>query len=365
MTPFFRAENLTVGYRNIPLIRDIAFGLERGQVLTLIGPNGSGKSTILKSLTRHLKHLGGTVYLDGQATDGMSGAALARQLAVVFPQRPQEERMTCRDVVAAGRYPYTGLLGILSGQDHEQVRRAMELVDVWGLGETLFDQLSDGQRQRVLLARAICQQPQVIVLDEPTSFLDVRYQLELLQLLGRMAREEQIAIILSLHELDLAQKISDLVLCVKGDTITRMGPPGEIFRREVIEDLYDLPPGSYHPLFGSFELAPPGGAPQVFVIAGGGTGIPVYRELQQKRIPFATGILLEHDVDYQLAKSLAGQVYWEAAFEPIGEETYQKALAGMTACGQVWNCLTSYGTLNQRNRALLQAAQERGLTILT
>lgn len=364
MTAFFRAENLTVGYRDIPLIRDIAFGLERGRILTLIGPNGAGKSTILKSLTRHLKPLGGTVYLDGRSTGAMSGGDLAQRLAVVFPQRPQEDRLTCRDVVAAGRYPYTGMLGILSPQDHQQVRRAMELVDIWDLGETPFDQLSDGQRQRVLLARAICQEPQVIVLDEPTSFLDVRYQLELLQLLGAMAREEKISIVLSLHELDLAQKISDMVLCVKGETITQMGPPGEIFRREVIEGLYDLPPGSYDPLFGSFDLPPPGGDPQVFVIPGGGTGIPAYRDLQRRRIPFATGILQENDVDFPLAQRLAGQVYWEKAFEPIREETFQGALAGMLACGAVRNCLESYGPLNEKNRALLQAALDRGMTIL-
>ena len=120
----------------------------------------------------------------------------------------------------------------------------------------------------VLLARAICQEPQIIVLDEPTSFLDVRYQLELLCILRNLAKARDIAVIMSLHELDLAQKISDIVVCVKGEHIAHYGTPQEIFRREIIHPLYDLSNGSYNPLFGSVEMGRPQGEPYIFVIAG-------------------------------------------------------------------------------------------------
>ena len=361
---FLHIDRLTVGYGGVPLIKEIELRLGRGQILTLIGPNGSGKSTILKSITRYLKGICGAVYIDRRSIDGMTEREFSRRVAVVLTERLGAELMTCWEVAATGRYPYTGMLGILSPQDRAQVRAAMELVDAWDLRDRPFTELSDGQRQRVLLARAICQQPQVIVLDEPTSFLDVRYKLELLHILRMLAGERGITVVLSLHELDLAQKVSDLVLCVKGDRVAHLGPPGEIFRREVIDELYGLSGGSYNPLFGSFEMARPSGPPQVFVIAGGGTGVPAYRALQRKGVPFATGVLHENDIDFQLARDLAGEVIAERGFQPIGEDCYRRALERMKACGAVYNCLREYGETNARNRALYEEAARLGLELL-
>ena len=219
---FVYTENLTVGYDGKPLIRDIRLSLEKGQILTLIGPNGAGKSTILKSLIRQLKLVGGAVWLDNTSMERMTDKEISRKMAVVMTERIHPELMTCEDVVATGRYPYTGTLGILGAEDHEKVKSA----------------ISDGQRQRILLARAICQEPEVIVLDEPTSFLDIRHKLELLAILKQMVHEKHVAVLMSLHELDLAQKVSDLVICVHGDRIERMGVPEEIFTDEYIHHLY-------------------------------------------------------------------------------------------------------------------------------
>lgn len=282
MEYFFRTSRLAVGYNGKPLIKDIEIRLQKGQILTLIGPNGSGKSTILKSITKHLQSIYGTVYIDTRSIEEMSSKELSYQVSVVLTERLRTELMTCEDVVATGRYPYTGMLGILSRQDKLQVRKAMELVNAWELKERDFRQISDGQRQRILLARALCQEPQIIVLDEPTSFLDVRYKLELLNILRTMAEERGITVIMSLHELEMAQKVSDLVVCVKGETITHFGSPQEIFQKELIGELYELTNGSYNPLFGSFEMERPKGEAGVFVIAGGGTGAAQYRTLQKR-----------------------------------------------------------------------------------
>ena len=167
---FVYTENLTVGYDGKPLIRDIRLSLEKGQILTLIGPNGAGKSTILKSLIRQLKLVGGAVWLDNTSMEHMTDKEISRKMAVVMTERIHPELMTCEDVVATGRYPYTGTLGILGAEDHEKVKSAMQLVHAWELRDRDFSAISDGQRQRILLARAICQEPEVIVLDEPTSF---------------------------------------------------------------------------------------------------------------------------------------------------------------------------------------------------
>ena len=154
--------------------------------------------------------------------------------------------MTCEEVVSMGRYPYTGKMGILTEKDWQIVRESLELVQGLELAEKDFEAVSDGQRQRVLLARAICQEPQVIVLDEPTAFLDIRHKLELLYLLKNMVREKKVAVLMSLHELDLAQKISDHIICVKGDnSIGRFGTPEEIFSGDYIKELFQIEKGTY------------------------------------------------------------------------------------------------------------------------
>lgn len=358
---FFYTDEMTVGYNGKPLIREIKIELKRGEILTLIGPNGAGKSTILKSITRQLRLLGGCVWLDGRQMQQMSGKEIARRLAVVLTERMRPELMTCEDVVATGRYPYTGSLGLLGEEDHRKVREAMETVHALDLRERDFNAVSDGQRQRILLARAICQEPEMIVLDEPTSFLDVKHKLEFLEILKRMVRQRRVAVVMSLHELDLAQKISDQVMCVKGDTIMNHGTPEEIFTSDYIRSLYDITAGSYNAAFGCVELPPAQGKPEVFVIAGGGTGIPVYRRLQREGIPFATGVLHENDVDYQAARYLAAEAICEHAFEPISEEPYARALARMRGCREVICCVRAFGMMNRRNGELLKEAERLGL----
>ena len=212
---YFHLDHLTVGYDKKPLIKDICIGIEKGEIVTLIGPNGSGKSTILKSITRQLKLVGGNVEFDGKNLHELSFRELSTKMAVVLTERMKPELMTCHDIVATGRYPYTGRLGMLTREDEEKVEKAMRAVHAEELGGRDFNAISDGQRQRVLLARAICQEPEVIILDEPTSFLDIRHKLELLAILRRMAKEKGITVIMSLHEIDLAQKISDKIICVK------------------------------------------------------------------------------------------------------------------------------------------------------
>ena len=233
-----RTENLSVGYGKTPLIEEICLHLKPGQIMTLIGPNGSGKSTILKTIIGQLSPLRGMVFLDGKAD--LSPLERAQKLAVLMTERVRTELMTCWDVVAMGRYPYTGRLGLLTETDREKVREALALVHGEELASLDFVQISDGQRQRVLLARALCQEPEVIVLDEPTTFLDIRYKLELLSVLREMAQKRNLAVLLSLHELELAEKISDVVVCVHNGKIERVGPPEEIFTADYIKKLFDI-----------------------------------------------------------------------------------------------------------------------------
>ena len=356
---YLKTSDLSVGYDGKTLIHDINIGVRRGQVLTLIGPNGSGKSTILKTLTKYLKTIAGTVYVGEHQLDTISNRDLAKQVSVVLTQRLKTEMMTCEDVVATGRYPHTGRLGILTEEDRRIVDDTMRQVNILELKDRDYRRISDGQRQRVLLARAICQQPQVIVLDEPTSYLDIRYKLELLGTMRRLAQEKNIAVVMSLHELDMAERVSDYVMCVKGDTIAHFGPAEEIFSSDLVTGLYDLKGGTYNPLFGCLEMQRIEGTPEIFVLCGNGSGVHVMRSLQKRQIPFAAGVLQENDVDYQVAAALAARVISVPAFTEVGEAQIQEAMECIKGCRKLIAC-TQSGPQNRRCEELIPFAEKLG-----
>lgn len=244
------AKDLAIGYGKAPLLTDIALEVHPGQILTLIGPNGAGKSTLLRTLAGQLAPMGGTVLLEGKNLSDYSGIERARRLALMVPHSRRMELTSCFDFVSAGRHPYTGRLGILSTEDRRQVYAALELVGTSALADRDFNRISDGQRQRILLARALCQQPEVILLDEPTSFLDIKGKVELLTILKELAHTGKLAVILSLHELELAEKIADTVVCVSPGGVSGVLTPEQAFQPENIRALYGLTEQQYASLYG-------------------------------------------------------------------------------------------------------------------
>lgn len=357
---YFKTEQMSVGYQGKPLIRNIEIGLNRGEILTLIGPNGAGKSTILKSIARQLQLIEGMVYLDKRELAGMSGAEISKKMAVVFTERLKTELMTCEDVVATGRYPYTGHFGVLSKEDDAVVKEAMELVHVAGIKNQDFTKISDGQRQRVMLARAICQEPEIVILDEPTSYLDVKYKLEFLSVLQKLKSKKGLTVIMSLHELELAERVSDRILCVKGEYVERFGAPEEIFNAGYIRSLFDIEAGSFDEENSSMELEAVRDEAEVFVIAGGGTGRHVYRRLQRQGTAFVTGILFENDLDYPVARALAADVIAAESFEPIGEILLAEAKEKMDSCKSVICTKSVFGSLEKANEELFDYAKAEG-----
>ena len=355
-----QARGLAVGYDGRPLIRDIDIDIARGEIVSLIGPNGAGKSTILKSISRQLLPLAGTVYLNGDDLARMPRRDLAARMAVVLTDRPSPELMTCRDVAAAGRYPHTGRLGRLADADREAVEAALRTMHALDYADRDFTAVSDGQRQRVLIARALCQEPEVLVLDEPTSYLDVHHKLALMGVLRALAKERGVTVILSLHEIDLAQKVSDRILCVRGETVERWGTPEEVFREEGIRALYGIEQGAYDPLFGSVELPRPEGEAGVFVVCGCGTGIPVFRRLQREGVPFRAGILYTNDVDCRVARALAAEVVEEEPFHEIGDAALARALACVRGAKRVIDAGAPVGPVNRRVRQVLDEAARLG-----
>ena len=360
-----KLDSLTVGYNNIPLISDITLSLAKGEIITLIGPNGSGKSTILKSITRHLATIAGTVYIDSKNMRTLSGKEIATKLAVVLTERVKPEMMSCRELVSAGRYPYTGSFGLLTARDKEVVNYSLEKVHALDIADKDVTEISDGQRQRVLLARAICQEPEIIVLDEPTSFLDIRHKIELLEILSDMAKNQGISVVMSLHEIDLAERISDKIVCVKGDHISAYGTPDEIFSNETIASLYDIETGSFNALLGSVELSRPEGEIRCFVAGGGGSGIPYYRALRKRGIPFAAGIISDNDIDAVVAGQLASIFVHTPAFMPVNETQIEEARKLIDSVDLVIDCGAPIGEFNRANGELISYAREKGKRIIT
>jgi len=361
---FIKTESLNVGYNKKAVIEDISLSIKKGEIVSLIGPNGAGKTTILKSITKHLPIVGGAVYIDKDDIEKTSFKDLAKKLAVVLTDRMKPELMTCFDVVSTGRYPYTGKLGQLTAEDERIVEEAMEKVKVLELSERDFSAISDGQRQRVLLARAICQMPEAIVLDEPTSFLDVKHKLKLLGILREMAKEKNITVLMSLHEIDLAMKISDKVICVKDNHVAGFGSPDELFNDDYIRDLYEIDDGTFDTVFGSVEMPKATGEPKTFVISGCGSGIKVFRRLQRERIPFYSGIIFENDLDYIVAAQLAKEVITEKSFNEISDETFLRAKELLLKCEKLIVTDFEIAGIAKRNQELIEAAKESGLEIV-
>ncbi len=245
-----RTRELSIGYHKHPLMEGVELGLDQGQIIALIGPNGSGKSTLLKTLAGLLKPVEGTVFLDGEMLSKIPPDQIARKMSVMVTERRDTGYITCYEAVGIGRFPYTDHMGRLREEDKQQIEKAMALTGATELKDRLFSQISDGQKQRVLLARALVQQPKVMILDEPTSYLDIGYKIELVNILRRLSREEHIGILLSMHEMELVKSLADQVICITdGGGIERMGRPDEVLTDGYIEELFHIPRGQFREIY--------------------------------------------------------------------------------------------------------------------
>ena len=233
---YITTEKMSVGYDGKPLIEEVEIMLRKGEILTLLGPNGAGKSTILKSIARQLSLIAGTVRLDGEDMRTLIGAELSKKMAVVMTKRLRAELMTCEDVVATGRYPYTGRFGVLSKDDHKAVENAMELVKVTELRDLMFDRISDGQRQRVMLARAICQEPEILILDEPTAVLTPDEVDGLFDMMNKLTSEGHTVIFIS-HKLNEIMKICDRCTVLRQGKLAATVEISEVHNRQELANL--------------------------------------------------------------------------------------------------------------------------------
>lgn len=234
-----KIKELKAGYHKNAVLTGVNLRVEKGEIISLIGPNGGGKSTLLRSISGELKAMGGAVFLGDREIGTIPLKELARRMAIVNTDRVKPEHMSAYDVVLSGRLPYSDGFGLFEKKDHQAAKDACELMSISDISGRAFLAMSDGQKQRTLIARAICQDPEYLIMDEPTSYLDIRHRLELMEVIKKLS-ERGVTMIMSLHELELALEISDRCLLVKDDGTTLCMTPREIIDSGVIQPLYGL-----------------------------------------------------------------------------------------------------------------------------
>lgn len=348
-----QTKELAVGYGGRTVVGDINLDALKGQFICLLGPNGSGKSTIIRSLAGLLTPVGGSVYLKGQQLYRIAPKDLSKMMAVVLTERLSLGLTKVFDIAAMGRYPYTDFFGRLSEEDSQKTWEALRLVNAHNLAKRYFNELSDGEKQKVLIARALVQEPEVIILDEPTSHLDVKHRLEVMTILRHLTKEKGITVILSLHEVDIALKSCELALLVKNGKILACGPPEEILSEDMVSELYDIDSANFSSCLGGIELRNSGGA-RSFVLGGAGSGAPLYRLLNKYGFSIVTGVIHENDIDYHVGKTIGATVISEKPFEEISKTSINRAALASVQADYIIDAGFPVGTLNKRNVDLVR-----------
>ncbi|WP_151733458.1 ABC transporter ATP-binding protein ['Paenibacillus yunnanensis' Narsing Rao et al. 2020] len=239
-THLFQAEQLVAGYDNKPVIQDISLVIPSNKISVIIGSNGCGKSTLLKTMARLLKPVSGAITLDGKPISKIPPKQLARVVGLL-PQSPiVPEGISVADLVGRGRFPHQSLLGGWSKKDYEAVAEAMEIMNITQFANHNIDELSGGQRQRVWIAMALAQQTDILFLDEPTTFLDITYQVEILDLLTDLNRKHGTTIVMVLHDINLSARYADHIFALHNGRLVAEGTPAEVVTATLVKDIFGL-----------------------------------------------------------------------------------------------------------------------------
>jgi iron complex transport system ATP-binding protein len=236
-----KIQNLSVSYGARAVLKNINLEVKKGETLALLGPNGSGKSTLLRTISGLLPAAQGTVHLAGHLISGLSPAERARWISVVPQNASLPPAFSAWETVLLGRTPYINFLGQISASDLEIARAALEKVDALALAERLIGELSGGERQRVLLARALAQSTPVLLLDEPTTHLDLQHQMGLLELVHKLSSECSLTVVIALHDLNLAARYADRIALLVDGQIKALGTAKQVLRADVIAEVYRWP----------------------------------------------------------------------------------------------------------------------------
>lgn len=327
--------NIEFGYRESLVLKGISFNIEKGEFISIIGPNGSGKSTLLKTLNNLYVPKGGIIFVDGEEIDNYKKKDLAKKIAMVPQDTAIDYEFTVEDIVLMGRNPYKGRFQKDTEDDYKIVYEAMERTNTLYLKDRLITEISGGERQRVIIAKALAQKPSIILLDEPTSHLDINHQMDILNLLKTLNEEKGTTIILVIHDINLASRYSDKIVLINQGKVQGIGTPEEVITINNMESTYNMKvvieKNKYTdaPYLTPIEIRKKDenlSVQNIHVISGGGSGQEVINKLYYEGYKLSLGVLNVGDTDWNHGKTLRIPIVEEEPFNNISDKSFNKNL---------------------------------------
>jgi iron complex transport system ATP-binding protein len=366
-------------YGSVKVLEGVDFSAAQGELLGIIGPNGSGKTTLLRIIARILKPKTGAILLDDKEVLQMTDKEFSRKFAAVPQDTNVQFDFSALDIVLMGRNPHLGRLELESEKDIAIARRCMKLTNCWQLAERPVTELSGGERQLVIIARALTQEPKVLLLDEPTSHLDINYQIEIMELLKHLTTHEGLIVIAVIHDLNLAAQYCDRLVLLRKGAIIAMGSQYEVLtaaniktafganvivkRHEVTNQCYVSPVPSSMKL--QTEAARKNNEITVHLICGGGVGASLMYLLSENGYNVTAGVVNLLDTDHEVAQLLNIPVVTEAPFSPITEDAFNAHITQIENADVVVLCNSPVGFGNLKNvEAAEVALEQRGKKVI-
>jgi iron complex transport system ATP-binding protein len=365
-------EHITAGYGADPVVRDVSLRVAAGEIVGLLGPNGSGKTTLVRVVSRALKPATGEVRLAGRDPYGMSGREAARLVAVVPQEVAPAFSFSVLEMVLFGRAPYLSRWGSGKPEDWTAAREAMSAVGVLHLADRPVEELSGGERRRVILAQALAQDAPILVMDEPTTHLDIRHTLDVVSIVRRLADDRATAVLAIFHDLNLASATCDRICALREGRLVAEGTPDEVITPELLRDVYDVEAEvEAEPLTGrpAVVLRPPDpkrslAGRTVHVVGGAGRGARLMRRLVERGFDVTAGVLHVSDSDSVVAERLDLLRVSVPPFSEIDDQASGACDALMRAADVVVLCDAPYGPANLPNLRLVRDAAASGVPVL-
>lgn len=366
------AFGIKCGYEGREVLKGVTISLSPGELIGLLGPNGAGKSTLIKVLSKVLKPIAGTIYVEGEDIESLSFKEAAKRIGVVPQEISLDYKFTVYDVVMMGRNPYISRFKGETTLDREIVIESMKATNILEFADRSITELSGGEKQRVILARALAQQPKILLLDEPTSHLDISYQIEMLNLIKRLVKEKNIGALSAIHDPNLASQFCDKIILIKDGKIYDFGSPKDVLTSKNLKEVFNVDViVKQHPIYDSIYILPLAKISKeylsynkkVHVICGGGTGARILY-LLHKRFEVSAGVINLLDSDADVCNELEIDTVFEAPFSPISEESHRKNISMIDESDIVIITPVPFGEGNLSNLKAFEYAVNTGKTAI-
>ncbi len=361
-------DGIDYSYGSVDVLKDVGFAVESGQFLGILGPNGSGKTTLLKSISRVLKPQKGAIFIGDENVYKMKTVDVAKQMAVVPQSTPVCFDFTALEVVLMGRNPHMARFKMEGKKDLDIAKNSMQLTRTWEFADRPVNELSGGESQRVIIARALAQEPQILLLDEPTTHLDISNQLEIMDLIKHLCETKKLLIVAVFHDFNLAARYCDSIILLNDGKIVAIGKMNETLTSENVKKVFNVDTiVKKHPITGSLYVIPisrPIIQKQksllVHLICGGGTGSPVMKTLLDEGYRVTAGVLNLLDTDQETAQLLSVPTTNDAPFFPITDEAHKANLQMISKANVLVVTPTQFGEGNLRNLEAAETALKEG-----